>query len=235
MLMRILVVCAHPDDAEISCCGTMAKYIRQGHQVAIMHACTGDKGDFVTPPDELAKIRVAEAVTAGKLLGATVECLNYSDAGVFYGEEVLGHFVDRIRNYEPDIIFTHSPNDYHLDHLAVSKLVTDATFLLSVPSYRPHSPYCSQIPQLYYIEPYGNFDFTPTDYVDITETLDVKLEMMSCHKSQLVWMKEHDNTDILDYIHTVAKFRGYQCGVRYAEAFTRKLMALRCAAGNYLP
>lgn len=233
--MRILVVTAHPDDAEISCCGTLIKYIRQGHQVSILHACTGDKGDYVTPPQELARIRIAEAATAGALVGASVECLGYPDAGVFYSEETLKVFVSHMRVYKPDVIFTHSPNDYHLDHLAVSKLVTDATFLLSVPSYIPESPYCTQIPQIYYIEPYGNFDFYPTDYVDISDSLDKKMEMMACHKSQIVWMRDHDHTDIMDYIHTTAKFRGYQCGVRYAEAFTRKLMALRCATGNYLP
>lgn len=233
--MNILAIGAHPDDVEIACAGTLAKYIRQGHHVSILHACKGDKGDFVTPPDELARIRVAEAQSAGKHLGVTVECLFFPDAGIFYSEENLATFVRHMRPYAPDVIITHTPNDYHLDHVAVSRLVTDASFLLSVPSYLPEVPYANVLPQIYYMEPYGGFGFTPTDYVDISDTLEVKREMMRCHESQIVWMREHDHVDILDYLDTVAKFRGYQCGVAYGEAFERKMMALRAANGNFLP
>ena len=233
--MNILAVGAHPDDIEIACSGTLAKYARQGHHVSIIHVCNGDKGDFVTPPDQLAHIRTAESAAAGGLIGVKTECLNFPDAGIFYSEETLGIFVDHMRPYAPDVLITHAPNDYHLDHIAVSKLVTDASFLLSVPSYRPQTAFADVLPQIYYMEPYNGFDFAPTDYVDITETMSIKLEMMRCHESQIVWMKEHDHVDILDYLNTVAKFRGYQCGVPYAEAFVRKLTALRATPGVFLP
>ncbi len=183
--MNILAIGAHPDDVEFQCSGTLAKYLKQGHKVSIIHVCTGDKGDFVTPPEELANIRKAEASKSGALLGATVECLNFPGDGIFYSEANLATFVKHIRPYAPDVIITHNPEDYHLDHTAVSKLVTDASFLLSVPSYCPETKYADTLPQIYYMEPYGCFDFIPTDYVDITDTMDTKRAMMSCHKSQL--------------------------------------------------
>lgn len=233
--MNILAIGAHPDDIELACAGTLLKYARQGHTVSILHACTGDKGDFVTPPDELARIRVAEAARSGARNGFTVECLGFPDAGIFYNEENLGLFVDAMRKYSPDVIFTHNPEDYHLDHIAVSKLVTDASFLLTVPHYRPHSGYCENSPLLYYFEPYGGFGFVPTDFVDISDFISEKIEMMKCHESQLVWMKEHDHVDILDYILTFGKHHGYQCGAGYAEVFRRYFGALRASAGNILP
>ena len=62
-------------------------------------------------------------------------------------------------------------------------------------------------------------NFMPTEYVDITDTIDLKLEMLECHESQLKWMRDHDNIDFADFVRTCAKYRGLQCGAAYAEAF----------------
>ena len=233
--MRILVFGAHPDDAEICCGGTMAKYRKGGHEVAIIHACNGNKGDYITPPDQLAQIRCGEAARAGSLIGARVSCLGYGDADVFYNEETLGVFVDAIRREQPDVIFTHNPEDYHLDHIAVSKLVVDGTFLSTVPSYRPQSQAVSTMPQIYFMETYSGIGFQPTEYVDITQEMELKLEMMGCHSSQIKWMMEHDKVDILDFLKVSGKYRGYQCGTVYGECFRRYLTALRAVPGNFLP
>ena len=233
--MKILALGAHPDDVEICCGGTLAKYVKSGHQVSIIHACNGNKGDFITKPEELAKIRCKEAASAGRMIQADVSCLGFGDAEVFYNEETLGIFVDAIRKAEPDVIITHNPQDYHLDHTAVSKLTLDATFLTSVPSYRPQSKATSTIPQIYFMETYSGIGFHPTEYVDISPEIDTKLAMMKCHQSQIRWMKEHDHIDIIDFLLVNAKYRGYQCGVPYAECFTRYLTALRAVPGYYLP
>lgn len=233
--MKVLVFGAHPDDAEICCGGTIAKYRKGGHEVSIIHACNGNKGDYITPPDQLAQIRCREAVMAGNVVGAKVYCLGYGDAEVFYNEETLGVFVDAIRKEQPDVIFTHNPEDYHLDHTAVSKLVVDGTFLSTVPSYRPQSQAINTMPQIYFMETYTGIRFQPSEYVDISQEMDLKLKMMECHPSQLKWVKEHDNLDLLDFLQVSGKYRGYQCGTVYAECFRRYLTALRAVPGNFLP
>lgn len=233
--MRVLAMSAHPDDVEINCAGTLAKYAKQGHEVFIVHACTGDKGHFVIPPEEMGKIRVNESQKSGAIIGAKVFSLGYGDAEIEYNQQTLGVFVDKIRDINPDVIITHTPEDYHLDHVTVSRLVTDASFLVSVPFVRPSSKATKKVPQLYYMEPYTGISFVPQDFVDITETLEDKLSMMSCHISQLKWLSEHDDMDILDFIKTSAKYRGFQCGVQYAEGFIRYTTALRAVPGRFLP
>ncbi|MCI8995758.1 MAG: PIG-L family deacetylase [Lachnospiraceae bacterium] len=233
--MKVLVVCAHPDDAEISCGGTLAKYARQGHRVSIMHVCTGDKGHKEIMPEELGPVRCREAQLAGAVIGAKVISLGFPDAGIFYTEENVKRFTEAIRREEPDLIITHTPDDYHLDHAAVSKLVIDASFLVSVPHYAMDVPAMEGVPQIYFMEPYTGINFVPSEFVDITETLELKLAMMGKHESQTVWIREHDDLDILDMIRTSAKFRGYQCKKKYAEGFVRYINALRAEPGRFLP
>lgn len=233
--MRVLAIGAHPDDVEINCAGTLAKYKKQGHEVFIAHACTGDKGHFIIPPDEMGKIRVEECRKAGATIGAQVYSLGYGDAEIEYNQQTLEVFVHKIREISPDVLITHTPDDYHLDHVTVSRLVTDASFLVSVPFVHPTSKATDKVPQLYYMEPYTGISFLPQEFVDITETLEAKLGMMRCHASQLQWLQEHDNVDILDFIKTSAKYRGFQCGVSYAEGFVRCTTALRAVPGRFLP
>jgi LmbE family N-acetylglucosaminyl deacetylase len=63
--------------------------------------------------------------------------------------------------------------------------------------------------------------FVPTEYVDISDFIETKLEMNNCHQSQIKWLYEHDGIDFLDFVRTVSKFRGLQCGKAYAEGFTQ--------------
>ena len=62
-------------------------------------------------------------------------------------------------------------------------------------------------------------NFLPTEYVDISDTIETKIKAVDCHISQIKWMKEHDHIDFLDFVRTCSKFRGFQCGVPYAEGF----------------
>jgi LmbE family N-acetylglucosaminyl deacetylase len=71
--------------------------------------------------------------------------------------------------------------------------------------------------------------------VDITDTFDVKRQMLSEHKSQITWLKSHDNVDVLEYIETIAKFRGLQCGVKYAEGFRQVRTWGRIIPNRLLP
>lgn len=233
--MRILAISAHPDDVEINCAGTLAKYARRGDTVGIMHACLGDKGHENIMPEELGPMRCRENERAGEIIGAQVFSLGYPDAELFYSQGNIERFTREIRKFSPDVIFTHTPDDYHLDHAAVSHLVIDASFLVTVPHYLMDTPAMETVPQIYLMEPYTGINFVPTEFVDVSETLDKKMDMMRLHKSQTVWLKEHDDIDILDFIETSAKYRGFQCGCRYAEGFVRYINALRALPGQFLP
>ena len=77
--------------------------------------------------------------------------------------------------------------------------------------------------------------FIPTEYVDISDTIDLKLEALACHKSQIDWMLEHDNIDFLDMVKTCSRVRGYQCGADYAEGFRANINYLRMTTKRLLP
>ena len=140
-----------------------------------------------------------------------------------------------IREARPDVIITHSPTDYMRDHLEVSRLVFDASFCSSVPHYAAETPAYPEIVPIYYMDTLAGVDFMPTEYVDITDTVELKLQALDCHESQIKWMLEHDKVDFLDFVRTVSKFRGYQCGAGYAEGFTRCTVWPRVTAGTRLP
>jgi LmbE family N-acetylglucosaminyl deacetylase len=78
-------------------------------------------------------------------------------------------------------------------------------------------------------------NFQPSHYVDISKQIDVKLQALECHESQLKWMREHDNIDFADMVRTCSKYRGYQCGVAYAEGFKSYNVYPRYSTKRLLP
>jgi LmbE family N-acetylglucosaminyl deacetylase len=217
--MRVLGVGAHPDDLEILCAGTLAKYANDGHQIVMCHVCKGDKGHFHIPNDELARIRRKEAQLSASRIGAETVCLDLPDCEVFNDRPTLVLFIDLIRSAKPDIIITHSPTDYMPDHYVVSQLVYDASFHATLPNFKTSVSPHDKVAPMFYMDNVAGVDFEPTEYVDISDFIEMKKAMMECHQSQVVWLKEHDNLDIIDFIEACAKCRGLQCGVPFAEAF----------------
>jgi LmbE family N-acetylglucosaminyl deacetylase len=234
--MRILGVGAHPDDLEVLCAGTLAKYAEAGHQVVMCHVTIGEKGHFHIPSEQLAKTREQEAKEAAQLIDAESMSLGLLDGEVVDNLETQLLFIEAIRQAEPDVIITHSPNDiYHSDHAVVSKLVLDASFHASVPYVKTETAHHPKVPPIYYMETMAGLDFIPSEYVDISATFITKMKMLSQHKSQLKWLMEHDNLSVIDSMETMAKFRGYQCGARYAEGFNPCLVWPRIIPERLLP
>ena len=109
---------------------------RRGDNVTVCHVCNGNLGHEVIMPDELGKMRRQEAKNAGALAGINVVTCDIGDVMVYEGKkEHRDLVVDVIRRADPDFIITHAPNDYMPDHVAVSRLVFDASFAASVPHY----------------------------------------------------------------------------------------------------
>lgn len=231
--MNVLAIGCHPDDIEVACAGTMAKYKQQGHNVIVCHVANGNLGHEIIQPDELRAMRIQEAKNAGALAGIEVITCDVGDLKVYPDEEQRNKVVEVIRYAKPDVIITHSPNDYMPDHTAVSKLAFDASFAASCPHYLngvgvPVTP-------LYYMDTLAGVNFLPTEYVDISDTIDLKLEMLECHISQMKWMRDHDNIDFAEFVKSCARFRGLQCGVQYAEAFTQCLTWPKITTKRMLP
>lgn len=241
--MNVLAIGCHPDDIEIACAGTIAKYVKEGHKVIVCHVSTGNLGHVIIPPDELTIIRANEAKAAGALAGVEVICAGFDDLEIYDGNrEARDKLVDVIKYAQPDVIITHDPDDYMPDHTAVSKLVFDASFTATLPNYKLANPKYSdentppaKLVPIYYMDTLAGVNFNPTEYVDVTDVMDLKLEMLECHASQLVWMREHDNIDFADMVRTCSKFRGYQCGVDYAEGFRQCQVYLKGTAKRMLP
>jgi len=217
--MKVLAVGAHPDDIEILCAGTLAKCAARGDQLHIVVVTDGAAGHKVIPPPQLAEIRKREASAAAALIGAQIAFLAEPDELLFEDERTRLMMIDALRVADPDLIITHGPEDYHPDHVHCSRLVFGASFVSSVPNIKTDHPAQEKIAALYYMDALAGAGFLPEEYVDITETFATKRDMLSQHQSQLTWLKEHDNIDILEFVETVAHFRGLQCGVQYAEGF----------------
>jgi len=234
--MRILAVGCHPDDVEIACSGTLAKCVKRGDTVIVCHVSSVNLGHVIIPPDELTKIRAEEAKKAGRMAGIEVIPGGFDDLEIYdNNKEARDKMVDIIRYADPDVIITHDPNDYMPDHTAVSRLVFDASFTATLPNYPTKVNKVAKLVPIYYMDTLAGVNFNPTEYVDISEEIDLKINMLECHESQLVWMREHDNIDFADMVRTCSRYRGYQCGVDYAEGFRQCQVYLKGTAKRLLP
>ena len=215
--MNVLAIGCHPDDMEINCAGTLAKCVARGDKVTVCHVANGNLGHEIIEPNELRNMRAKEAQNAGKLAGIEVVTCDVGDLMVYEGSKTQ-------RDLVVDVI-----------HVAVSRLVFDATFAASVPHYKTAVPGKSEVTPLYYMDNLAGVNFIPTEYVDISEQIDKKLEMLECHISQLKWMRDHDNIDFAEFVKTCARYRGLQCGVQYAEGFTQCLAWPKIVPRRLLP
>lgn len=233
--MKILAIGAHPDDVELLCAGTLALYTKKGYEVFICHICDGNKGSAVHTSEEIAKIRRKEAQDSANVIGAKSLWGGIADGEVVLDLNSRVKVVDVIRQANPDIIITHFPNDYHSDHINVSRLVFEATYLANLKLLKTSYPPSDKLPYLYYMDTLAGINFVPQEYVDITHTIEIKIEMMMKMKSQLGWLKDMHNCEAEDFIRSVAKFRGFQAGVLYAEAFVQQQMYPQGLTKRVLP
>ena len=234
--MRVLTLLAHPDDMELHCAGTLLKFKKAGHEVFNCHVANGNMGHMVIMPDELRDIRRKEAVKASTMVG--FECLT-ADVGDLTvnaaDEDQKMKVLKIIREVNPDLIITHAPNDYMIDHREVSKLAFDMSFAASCPHFRPDLGAPSKVAALYYTTTSDNVDFQPTEFVDISDEFDTVADMLRCHESQLVWLKDHDGIDVVENQRKLAASLGMQCGVELAEGFRPCLVSGRLKTYRLLP
>ncbi len=236
--MRVLAVGCHPDDLEINAFGTLARCVMRGDDVVVCGVTNGSGGSMTLGPEEIARIRVEEARRAAAVIGAREYVnLGVNDLMVDSRDSALiEKMVDLIRMVKPDMIITQHPEDYMRDHMEVSRLVFDASFRATVPNFKTQYPCHHVIAPLFYMEPDSSgAGFTPTDYVDITDVIEKKLEALSCHDSQVGWLLQHTGEDVLATTRATSAYRGKLCLAEYAEAFLRCNHSTRMTTWRLLP
>jgi len=186
---------AHPDDVELGCAGTIAKLKDQGYRIIVIIFSAGEKGGN-------EDIRKKEAMDACNYLSVdTLRILTFPDTEFpSYLSKIVQEIEYWIKYQKVSTIFVHSPQDIHQDH----KTIFEAAKIAARDQYSLIS----------YEDVRTEQDFIPNYFVDITEYIDVKLKAVSFYKSQ----KEKIYMD-LECIKGRAAHRGFQAGVKYAEAF----------------
>ncbi len=234
--MRVLAIGAHPDDLEHQCGGTLARYAAEGHEVVMAHLCNGNKGGTNVTSEELAVTREQEARDAAAVIGAEAVGGLFGDLEAFLTEEKMIQVVDLIREAQPDVILTHHPDDYMNDHIGTSQLVFAAAFAATPPLMKTHVDKIVGIVPMYYFSPTDGHGFLPTEYVDITDFIETKKQMVLAHRSQIAWIRDHHGmADLEARIEAVGRFWGGQCNCTFAEPFALVRASGRARAFRILP
>jgi len=225
---RVTVVTAHPDDPEFGAGGTIAKLAKEGREVTYVIVTNGNKGsgDRSVAPEHLARIREAEQQNAARALGVErVEFLGYEDGEVEDTRSLRLDITRQIRRWRPDLIITQHPDrtysnffGWHRDHRITAGVVLDCVYPLArdhlsfpelLPDHEPH-----KVREVYLIQ-----WEQPQLAVDITDTMDQKLQAVACHASQV-----SDWKSVEARVRARAATLGTMKGYAYAEGFDRAVL-----------
>jgi LmbE family N-acetylglucosaminyl deacetylase len=184
--LRILAIGAHPDDCDIKAGGTAAKWCAGGHVVKLLSLCDGSAGHQSVWGPPLAERRRAEARAAGAVIGASYDVWDFPDGELQPSLEARRRIIRLIRTFQPDVLLTHRPTDYHPDHCAAGLLVQEAAYMVTVPAICPDAPHLLRSPViLYFSDAFKKpCRFEPHVVVDVGDELDKVVAMLHCHESQ---------------------------------------------------
>ncbi|MEE9284482.1 MAG: PIG-L deacetylase family protein [Dehalococcoidia bacterium] len=219
----VLVCTPHPDDAEIGAGGTISKWIKQGAEVVLVVCTNGDKGssDPEMTSDRLAALREKEQLAAAKVLGLKeVVFLKHPDSELEDTREFRSDLVREIRRHKPDVVMTVDPqrrNFYqHRDHRVTGQVTMDAVFPLARDhlSFPEHKELGLEPHKTVYVYLWGT-DAADT-HVDIADTLEIKIEALKRHASQIAARR---HIDFSKFMRENAERAGKENGLKAAEAF----------------
>lgn len=193
--MKVLAIGAHPDDVELGCGATLAKHRAAGHGVAVLVMTVGERGP------QLLTTRMAEQRDACEVLGAQLYWGGFSDCDVSAGSKTVELIERVIAEVQPDIVYTHAPEDSHQDHRAVAQASLSA---------------CRRVSRVCFYEGPTTLRFEPTIFVDVKDTMETKLTALRAHTSQVL---KNGLVD-LEALEALARYRGFQARIRHAEAFS---------------
>ncbi len=184
---RLLILGAHPDDAEFHAGGLIAIYRSLGREVKIVSVTDGAAGHHELSRGELAARRQVEAAAVAELIGAEYEVWEFPDGDLLPTLEVRHRIIAEIRHFAPDLVLTHRTSDYHPDHRAVGQAVQDASFMVTVPLSVPDAPALRRDPVVAsmadtFTRP---LPFKADVALDVGPYLDEIVAMLDCHRSQV--------------------------------------------------
>lgn len=186
--LRLLILGAHPDDAEFHAGGLATRYRQLGHVVRMVSVTDGRAGHQHHPPEQLADIRRREAAAAGAVIGAESATWDNPDGALLPSLDVRRQIIREIRTFAPDLVLTHRTNDYHPDHRAVGQAVQDASYMVTVPGVVPEVPILDRDPVVaYMVDLFTKPNPLQPDVVlDVDDCLETIVAMLACHVSQVV-------------------------------------------------
>ena len=227
---KVLAAMAHPDDIEFLCAGTLRLLVDRGWELRCVTLSGGDMGSPYGTREAIREIRLQEAQCAARVLGGTYAWAGLHDLSIYYCPQQLEKVTDTLRQFAPDLVITHSPDCYMLDHEETSKLVRMACFGAGAPLFPGPTPATGKrVPALYYADAVEGKDkfgrpVMGDFWIDVTSVFGVRQQALACHASQREWLRAHHGAD--DYLHAnegFAREQGDRCGVRYAESFRQHL------------
>ena len=194
--MNIIVFSPHPDDAEVLMGGTIARYTRNGHEVKIV---------LVTVPSQRER-RIEESKKAAAILGAQLTVLDIDPYQLVFDRKLVESFDQFVEDFPPDAIYTSWLGDSHQDHIVVSQAAVASARRNRCTVYM----YEQALP--------GGLSpsaFRGQAFVDISETIDLKIQSVLAHESQV----QNFTEQWIEGIKGRAAYMGFRINVKYAEAF----------------
>ena len=220
----VLAVYAHPDDADVGCGGTLARWAKSGSAVHLVVCTDGGKGttDPDVVPARLAVERAGELEASSALIGlSSVDNLGFPDGELGDSDDFRRTLVQRVRALRPDVVCGHDPTavffgrDYfnHRDHRVAGAALLDAVAPASaLPHYFPDAGPAHRVSEVLLS---GTLE--PDEWVDVTDTIEIKAAAVECHRTQFAGQSRWAG----EAVRRRAAEEGRRVGVGYAEGFRR--------------
>jgi LmbE family N-acetylglucosaminyl deacetylase len=219
--MNVVSIMAHQDD-EMRCLGTMLKCQARGDHLYFVIITDGSKGMVQTPDmprEEASAIRVREMGALAKAAGAELILLGAQDEFLYDTPEIRMQVIEAMRATQADLIFTHYEKDYNLDHSTTSSLIRHCAMQACLPVLPTQSQPLPTNPAVFMVEPFGNFDFPASHYVDISCYHEAKVRLLMHHASQETAMQTATGSGLEVICSRLDAYRGDLAGCSWAEAF----------------
>lgn len=220
MKKNVLVIVAHPDDEVLGCGGTIARQVREGDQVTVLilgEGKTSRIGKIKSVKSEIATLK-EESEKAGIILGVHKLILKDLPDNRFDSLPLLEivQIIEAVKEeYQPDLIYTHHFGDMNIDHTLTHRAVLTAT--RPMPGEKVTGVYAFENPSSTEWNSYDRaHSFVPNYFVNIEETIDVKVQALACYQSEL---RDYPHPRSLQHIQELAKVNGNKVGLPYAENF----------------
>jgi LmbE family N-acetylglucosaminyl deacetylase len=190
-----MAIAAHPDDIEFMMAGTLLLLAEKGCELHYMTVASGNCGSMTMSPAKTRIVRRKESIAAARILGAEYHPSICDDLEIFYDLRTLRRLAAVIREVAPDIILTHSPQDYMEDHTNTSRLVVTAAFARGMPNFKTTPPrkHVANDTVIYHALPHGLRDqlgkrIAPEFFVNTGSVHTLKSESLAAHQSQKAWL-----------------------------------------------